>query len=133
MCSQANSQASTTPAASPSGNGGVSVGPSFRPAVRQLPAAGGRVQSNDLHRRGSAGGGGVWMEALAPGRAPRGRWRAVAAGSTFSALSVAAILLSLLLRAPPAVGYLARLPRSFRLIQDSLKIVGSSHFPGTHE
>lgn len=31
------------------------------------------------------------------------------------------------------VGYLARLPRSFRLIQDSLKIVGSSHFPGTHE
>lgn len=31
------------------------------------------------------------------------------------------------------VGYLARLPRSFRLAQDSLKIVGSSHFPGTHE
>ena len=31
------------------------------------------------------------------------------------------------------VGYLARLPRSFRLTQDSLKIVGSSHFPGTHE
>ncbi|XP_059131428.1 zona pellucida-binding protein 1 isoform X3 [Peromyscus eremicus] len=69
------------------------------------------------------------MEALAPGRAPRGRRRAGAAGSTLSALSVAAVLLSALLRAPPAVGYLARLPRSFRLIQDSLKIVGSSHFP----
>ncbi|XP_037064885.1 zona pellucida-binding protein 1 isoform X2 [Peromyscus leucopus] len=129
MCAQASSQASTPAPGGPSGSGGVSVGPSFRPAVRQLPAAGGRAPGNGLQRRGSAGGGGVWMEALAPGRAPRGRRRAGAAGSTLSALSVAAVLLSALLRAPPAVGYLARLPRSFRLIQDSLKIVGSSHFP----
>ncbi|XP_021066843.1 zona pellucida-binding protein 1 isoform X2 [Mus pahari] len=71
MCTQAGSQASTPPAHHPSGSGGASVGPSFRPAVRQLPAAG--------------------------GRAP--------------------------------VGYLARLPRSIHLTQDSLKIVGSTHFP----
>lgn len=102
MCSQASTQASTAPADGPSGSGGVSVGPSFRPAVRQLPAAGGRAPGNDLLRRGSAGGGGVWMEALAPGRAPRGRRRAGAAGSALSALSVAAVLLSALLRAPPA-------------------------------
>lgn len=101
VSSQASSQASTPPADRPSGSGGVSVGPSFRPAVRQLPAAGGRAPGNDLRRRGSAGGG-VWMEALAPGRAPRGRRRAVAAGSAVSALSVAAVLLSALLRAPPA-------------------------------
>ncbi|KAM7326032.1 hypothetical protein ACRRTK_014510 [Alexandromys fortis] len=69
------------------------------------------------------------MEALAPGRAPRGRRRAGTEGSALWALSVAAVLLSALLRAPPAVGHLARLPRSFRLTQDSLKIVGSSHFP----
>lgn len=102
MGAQASSQASTPAAGGPSGSGGVSVGPSFRPAVRQLPAAGGRAPGNDLQRRGSAGGGGVWMEALAPGRAPRGRRRAGAAGSTLSALSVAAVLLSALLRAPPA-------------------------------
>ncbi|KAL1791134.1 zona pellucida-binding protein 1 [Sigmodon hispidus] len=69
------------------------------------------------------------MEALAPGRAPRGRRRVGAVDSVLPALSVAAVLLSALLRAPPAVGYLARLPRSFRLIQDSVKIVGSPHFP----
>lgn len=101
MCTQTGSQASTPPADHPSGSGGVSVGPSFRPAVRQLPAAGGRAPGNDLLRRGSAVGG-VWMEALAPGRAPRGRRRAGASGSVLSALSLAAVLLSALLRAPPA-------------------------------
>ncbi|XP_040602599.1 zona pellucida-binding protein 1 isoform X5 [Mesocricetus auratus] len=130
MGSQASARAGTPPADGPGGSGSVSAGPSFRHAVRRLPAAGGRAPGNDLLRRGSAGGGVVWMEALAPGRAPRGRRRqAGAAGSALSALSVAAVLLSALLRAPPAVGYLARLPRSFRLTQDSLKIVGSSHFP----
>ncbi|XP_055480247.1 zona pellucida-binding protein 1 [Psammomys obesus] len=128
MGTQASSQASTPPTDHPSGSGGESVGPSFRPAVRPFPAAGGRVSGNDLLRRGSAGGG-VWMKALALGRASRGRRRAGAAGSALSALSVAAVLLSALLRAPPAVGDLARLPRGFRLSQDALKIVGSSHFP----
>ncbi|XP_021066842.1 zona pellucida-binding protein 1 isoform X1 [Mus pahari] len=128
MCTQAGSQASTPPAHHPSGSGGASVGPSFRPAVRQLPAAGGRAPGNELLRRGSAVGG-VWMEALAPGRAPRGRRRAGASGSVLSPLSLAAVLLCALLRAPPAVGYLARLPRSIHLTQDSLKIVGSTHFP----
>lgn len=42
------------------------------------------------------------MEALAPGRAPRGRRRAGASGSVLSALSLAAVVLSALLRAPPA-------------------------------
>ncbi|XP_011242038.1 zona pellucida-binding protein 1 isoform X1 [Mus musculus] len=127
MCTQAGSQASTPPAHHPSGSG-ASVGPSFRPAVCQLPAAGGRAPGNDLLRRGSAVGG-VWMEALAPGRAPRGRRRAGASGSVLSPLSLAAVLLCALLRAPPAVGHLARLPRSIHLTQDSLKIVGSTHFP----
>ncbi|CAH6998577.1 Zpbp [Phodopus roborovskii] len=112
MCSQA----STPPAGGPSGSGGVSVGPSFRPAVRQLPAAGGRAPGNDLLlRRGSAGGG-VWMEALAPGRAPRGRRRAGAAGSALSALSVAAVLLSALLRAPPAENATAQVTSTGSLI-----------------
>lgn len=101
MCTQEGSQARTPPADHPSGSGGVSVGPSFRPAVRQLPAAGGRAPGNDLLRRGSAVGG-VWMEALAPGPAPRGRRRARASGSVLSALSLAAVVLSALLRAPPA-------------------------------
>lgn len=100
MCTQAGSQASTPPAHHPSGSG-ASVGPSFRPAVCQLPAAGGRAPGNDLLRRGSAVGG-VWMEALAPGRAPRGRRRAGASGSVLSPLSLAAVLLCALLRAPPA-------------------------------
>nr|XP_020042782.1 zona pellucida-binding protein 1 [Castor canadensis] len=70
------------------------------------------------------------MEASAPGRAWRG-WRlARAVGS--SGLFRAAILLlvaAFVLRAPPSVGYLVRLPRAFRLTQDTVKIVGSVNFP----
>ncbi|XP_010623364.1 zona pellucida-binding protein 1 [Fukomys damarensis] len=36
-----------------------------------------------------------------------------------------------LVQAPSSVGYLVRLPRSFRLTQDAVKIVGSSHFPAS--
>nr|XP_044991380.1 zona pellucida-binding protein 1 isoform X1 [Jaculus jaculus] len=67
------------------------------------------------------------MEAVAPGRAWRGWRRAAAAGAPRSLAAL--LLLSALLRAPLAVGYLVRLPRSFRLTQDTVKIVGSPHFP----
>ncbi|XP_021109902.1 zona pellucida-binding protein 1 isoform X1 [Heterocephalus glaber] len=68
------------------------------------------------------------MEASAAGRAWRG-WRRARGGG--SRLSRATIFLfsAFLVRAPASVGYLVRLPRSFRLTQDTVKIVGSSHFP----
>ncbi|XP_027621429.1 zona pellucida-binding protein 1 [Tupaia chinensis] len=71
------------------------------------------------------------MEASAPGRAWRGwrRTRVRAAGSRLSPAAVLLLLFAFLARAPPSVGYLVRLPRGFRLTQDSVKIIGSSGFP----
>uniref|UniRef100_A0A8C9QU49 Zona pellucida binding protein n=1 Tax=Spermophilus dauricus TaxID=99837 RepID=A0A8C9QU49_SPEDA len=68
------------------------------------------------------------MEASASGRAWRTWRRARASGFL---LSRAAILLfsAFLVRAPPSVEYLVRFPRTFRLTQESVKIVGSSNFP----
>ncbi|KAM6157161.1 zona pellucida-binding protein 1 [Erethizon dorsatum] len=68
------------------------------------------------------------MEASAPGRAWRGWRRARAAGCR---LSRATILLfsAFLVRAPSSDGYLVQLPIGFRLTQDPVKIVGSTHFP----
>ncbi|XP_012506082.1 PREDICTED: zona pellucida-binding protein 1 isoform X1 [Propithecus coquereli] len=69
------------------------------------------------------------MEASAPGRARRGwRW-ARDAGSPLSRAAALLFLSAYFVRVPPSVGYLVRLPRAFRLTQDSVKIVGSSDFP----
>ncbi|XP_036182864.1 zona pellucida-binding protein 1 [Myotis myotis] len=67
------------------------------------------------------------MEAWAPGLARRGRRRA--SGSPLPRAALVLLLSAFLLRAPPAVGYLIRLPRGFSLTQDSLKIVGSPNYP----
>ncbi|XP_011221239.3 zona pellucida-binding protein 1 isoform X2 [Ailuropoda melanoleuca] len=71
------------------------------------------------------------MEAFAPGRRRRRRsWRwARAAGSPFTRAAVVLLLSAFVMRASPSVGYLIRLPRGFRLTQDTVKIVGSSDFP----
>ncbi|XP_074235806.1 zona pellucida-binding protein 1 isoform X4 [Saimiri boliviensis] len=69
------------------------------------------------------------MEASAPGRARRGRRRTRAAGSPLSRAAVLLFLSAFLVRVPASVGYLVRLPRSFRLTKDSVKIVGSTNFP----
>ncbi|XP_045420678.1 zona pellucida-binding protein 1 isoform X2 [Lemur catta] len=69
------------------------------------------------------------MEASAAGRARRGWRRARDAGSPLSRAAVLLFLSAFLVRAPPSVGYLVRLPRAFRLTQDTVKIVGSSNFP----
>ncbi|XP_078198122.1 zona pellucida-binding protein 1 isoform X3 [Callithrix jacchus] len=69
------------------------------------------------------------MEALAPGRALRGRRRTRAAGSPVSRAAVLLFLSAFLVRVPASVGYLVRLPRGFRLTKDSVKIVGSTDFP----
>lgn len=74
----------------------------FRSAARQLPAGGGRAPPNDLLRLRSASGGGVWMEASAPGRARRGRRRARAAGSPLSRAAVVLLLSAFAARAPPS-------------------------------
>nr|XP_019587157.1 PREDICTED: zona pellucida-binding protein 1 isoform X2 [Rhinolophus sinicus] len=66
------------------------------------------------------------MEASTPGRARRGR----AAGSPLSRAAVVLLLSAFVGPASPAAGYFIRLPRGFRLTQDSLKIVGSSDYPG---
>ncbi|XP_023373633.1 zona pellucida-binding protein 1 isoform X1 [Otolemur garnettii] len=69
------------------------------------------------------------MEASAPGRARR-RWRGARnAGSPLARAAVILFLSAFLVRAPESVGYLVRLPRGFRLSQDSSKIVGSASSP----
>ncbi|XP_026901902.2 zona pellucida-binding protein 1 isoform X2 [Acinonyx jubatus] len=80
-------------------------------------------------RRRSAGGGGEWMEVSGPGRARRGWRRARAAGSPLSRAAVVLLLSTFVARVSSSVGYLIRLPRGFRLTQDTVKIVGSSNFP----
>ncbi|XP_045350213.1 zona pellucida-binding protein 1 isoform X2 [Leopardus geoffroyi] len=82
-----------------------------------------------MRRRSAGGGGGEWMEASGPGRARRGRRRARAAGSPLSRAAVVLLLSAFVARASSSVGYLIRLPRGFRLTQDTVKIVGSSNFP----
>ncbi|XP_058390823.1 LOW QUALITY PROTEIN: zona pellucida-binding protein 1 [Diceros bicornis minor] len=104
----------------PGGSGGPSFRSFFRAAARQLPAAGGRASRNDL-LRGRSAGCGVRMEGSASGRARRAWRRARAA--------VVLLLSALVVRAPPSVGYLVRLPRGFSLTQDLVKIVGSPDFP----
>ncbi|XP_032100134.1 zona pellucida-binding protein 1 isoform X5 [Sapajus apella] len=69
------------------------------------------------------------MEASVPGRARRGRRRTRAAGSPLSRAAVLLFLSAFLVRVTASVGYLVRLPRSFRLTKDSVKIVGSTNFP----
>ncbi|XP_058581566.1 zona pellucida-binding protein 1 isoform X2 [Neofelis nebulosa] len=69
------------------------------------------------------------MEASGPGRARRGWRRARAAGSPLSRAAVVLLLSAFVARASSSVGYLIRLPRGFRLTQDTVKIVGSSNFP----
>ncbi|XP_060488068.2 zona pellucida-binding protein 1 isoform X2 [Panthera onca] len=69
------------------------------------------------------------MEASGPGRAQRGWRRARAAGSPLSRAAVVLLLSAFVARASSSVGYLIRLPRGFRLTQDTVKIVGSSNFP----
>uniref|UniRef100_G3U3Z7 Zona pellucida binding protein n=1 Tax=Loxodonta africana TaxID=9785 RepID=G3U3Z7_LOXAF len=69
------------------------------------------------------------MEASARGRVRRGRRRARDAGSRLSGPAVLLVLSAFLVRAPPSVGYLIRLPRGFHLSQDLVKIVGSTNFP----
>ncbi|GAB1295816.1 Zona pellucida binding protein [Apodemus speciosus] len=77
------------------------------------------------------------MEALAPGRAPRGRRRAGASGSVLSALSLAAVLLSALLRAPPAVWTFGSIAKKCSLDSRFTENSGINTFscsgcPGTH-
>ncbi|XP_025708902.1 zona pellucida-binding protein 1 isoform X1 [Callorhinus ursinus] len=70
------------------------------------------------------------MEASALGRRRRRGWRrAPAAGSPLTRAAVVLLLSAFVARATPSVGYLIRLPRSFHLTQDTVKIVGSSNFP----
>ncbi|XP_029786465.1 zona pellucida-binding protein 1 isoform X1 [Suricata suricatta] len=69
------------------------------------------------------------MEASTPGRARRGWRRARAAGSPLSWATVVLLLSVFLARASSPVDYLIRLPRGFRLTQDTVKIVGSSNYP----
>ncbi|XP_049749779.1 zona pellucida-binding protein 1 isoform X3 [Elephas maximus indicus] len=69
------------------------------------------------------------MEASARGRVRRGRRRARDVGSRLSGPAVLLVLSAFLVRAPPSVGYLIRLPRGFHLSQDLVKIVGSTNFP----
>ncbi|GAB5568394.1 zona pellucida-binding protein 1 isoform X1 [Prionailurus iriomotensis] len=69
------------------------------------------------------------MEASGPGWARRGWRRARAAGSPLSRAAVVLLLSAFVARASSSAGYLIRLPRGFRLTQDTVKIVGSSNFP----
>ncbi|XP_043444375.1 zona pellucida-binding protein 1 isoform X2 [Prionailurus bengalensis] len=82
-----------------------------------------------MRRRSAGGGGGEWMEASGPGWARRGWRRARAAGSPLSRAAVVLLLSAFVARASSSAGYLIRLPRGFRLTQDTVKIVGSSNFP----
>ncbi|XP_011757694.2 zona pellucida-binding protein 1 isoform X7 [Macaca nemestrina] len=69
------------------------------------------------------------MEASALGPARRGRRRTRAAGSLLSRAAILLFISAFLVRVPSSVGHLVRLPRGFRLTKDSVKIVGSTHFP----
>nr|XP_011757693.1 zona pellucida-binding protein 1 isoform X5 [Macaca nemestrina] len=69
------------------------------------------------------------MEASALGPARRGRRRTRAAGSLVSRAAILLFISAFLVRVPSSVGHLVRLPRGFRLTKDSVKIVGSTHFP----
>ncbi|XP_073892670.1 zona pellucida-binding protein 1 isoform X11 [Macaca fascicularis] len=73
------------------------------------------------------------MEASALGPARRGRRRTRAAGSLLSRAAILLFISAFLVRVPSSVGHLVRLPRGFRLTKDSVKIVGSTHFPAYRE
>lgn len=80
--------------------------PSAHIRVLRPPTSGGRVGAGRLTVRvdgRQVAGGGVWMEASAPGQKRRGRRRAWASGSPLSRAPVVVLLLyALLVRAPGA-------------------------------
>ncbi|KAM4874391.1 zona pellucida-binding protein 1 isoform 5-T6 [Thomomys bottae] len=69
------------------------------------------------------------MEASAPGRAWRGRRRARVAGSGVTPAAILLLLSVFLMRSSRSVEYFVRLPRGFRLTQETVKIVGSPYSP----
>ncbi|XP_048195515.1 zona pellucida-binding protein 1 isoform X3 [Perognathus longimembris pacificus] len=69
------------------------------------------------------------MEASAPGRGWRGWRRARVAGSWVTPAATLLLLSAFLVRSSLSVEYFVRLPRGFRLTQETVKIVGSPNNP----